>query len=193
MSVSEASYVIIMSCADFLTLSSAFLSVIVQLLNHTKMSWVMTLSTLHLSNIYRTFIKRQQQFLGRIHFSQWPQKVQLLLCFFHKGSSVGSPCKVLKDVCSQESEVTDPLYNDPFDIKRGRFLPLPPKVYHQLLCFGGVECQIVVRTPSSKFLDFIPVWRPVIVMYQFPYSSVVHKLNNDVAVEVRCTVMGVWR
>lgn len=63
--------------------------------------------------------------------------------------------------------------------KRNKSPSLFPEIDDQLLCSGGVECQ-VVDGALSQFLDFSSVEGLVTILYQFQNSSFIRKLNVDI-------------
>lgn len=79
----------------------------------------------------------------------------------------------------------------PFDVNRSRLLSLPPEVSCQFFCPGLVECKVVIRALYHQFLDFMPVDRLVVVLYQSHHSCVVRKLNDCVCDVSWCAVIGV--
>lgn len=76
--------------------------------------------------------------------------------------------------------------------KRNRTLSLFPEVHDQLLCSGGVECQ-VVNGALSQFLDFSSVEGLSTILYQFHNSGLICRLNDDIYAGGWGAVWGVER
>lgn len=131
----------IMSCADFLTISSAYLSALGQLFNHTGMSWVMMLCR-------KDSCKKTLAVPGAGGLSSVSSKstdVALPIFFFFLFFFSMRVVVLVVQARSWERHISRNLKSmtlliiPRFDIDRGRIFPLPPCFYHQMFSFGGAE------------------------------------------------------
>ncbi len=67
--------------------------------------------------------------------------------------------------------------------------PGSPVIYNDLLCFRGIQDQVVIRTPLDQILNLFIIVCLVVSRYQTHYSGVLGKLHHIIRGVYRCTVM----
>ena len=118
---------------------------------------------------------------GELVLPQCPQEEEALVSLLDQAGGVGRPRHVRRDVGPQELVTGDTLDSHSIDVDGVvRASRLLPEVHDELLCYSGVEEQVIFGAPCGQVLDLLPIGSLIIVTDETNHRSVVRKLDEGI-------------